>query len=429
MTPIICPNCQHQFEPNDAYRAELRNQLNAEAKEWQRKREADFAQKENDMKRLMAAHQAAADAKLADLAAQNSAALEAQRQQVTAALQEQARQAAAKDFENRLLVLTEQAEASAEKLREARHRELEFLRKEEALKAEAEERQLAFERDKQAARAEMLEAFRKDEAERLRLRDEANGLKTKELETQLDAQRKLVEEMRRRVEQGSMQLQGEAQEMVLEDLLRASFPFDELREVGKGVRGADCLQTVRNKLGQTCGTIIFESKRTQHFSAEWIEKLKADLRKQGADVGVIVTQAMPKDMDRFGEKDGVWVCNYAEVKALVQLLRDGLIKVAAALKSQENKGDKMVMLYNYLTGNEFSEQWKAIREGFFGMRQSIQKERDAMEKLWKAREKQLEKVLLNLAGFKGSIEGIAGQDFALEMGDDPDEGAERHLLA
>ena len=134
------------------------------------------------------------------------------------------------------------------------------------------------------------------------------------------------------------------------------------------------------------------------------------MRAEGADLGVIVTQAMPRGMDRFGDKDGIWVCSFQEAKALVNVLRDGVIRIFNATKKHENKGDKMHLLYDYLTSNEFAEQWKAVREGFLSMKLSIQKERDAMEKLWKAREKHLEKVLLNTAYIKGSIEGIAGQD-------------------
>jgi hypothetical protein len=167
---------------------------------------------------------------------------------------------------------------------------------------------------------------------------------------------------------------------------------------------------VRNGFGTEVGKIIYESKRTKDFALDWIEKLKADMRQLGADVAVIVTQAFPKDMDRFGEKDGVYICSFAEVRSVALLLRNGLLKVADVKKSGENKGDKMVMLYDYLTGHEFGEQWKAIREGFMSMKLSIQKERDAMERLWKAREKQLEKVLLNAAHIRGSVEGIAGAD-------------------
>jgi hypothetical protein len=207
-----------------------------------------------------------------------------------------------------------------------------------------------------------------------------------------------------------MQLQGEAQELILEEQLRNYFPFDIISEVGKGVRGADCVQTVRNQFGQECGRIIYESKRTKDFGTDWIDKLKKDMRAIGVDVAVIVTQCYPKGMDCFGERDGVWICSFDEVKAVSYVLRDGIIKLSNLAKTQDNKGDKMHLLYDYLTSSEFSEQWKAIREGFMSMRLSIQRERDMMEKLWKAREKQLEKVLLNAAHIQGSVEGIAGSD-------------------
>jgi hypothetical protein len=216
-------------------------------------------------------------------------------------------------------------------------------------------------------------------------------LRIKELEKQRDDQKKLADEMKRKAEQGSMQTQGEVQELLLEEMLRTAFPFDMITEGGKGVRGADCIQTVRNAFGQECGKIIFESKRTKDFAIDWIDKLKTDMRSQGADVAVIVTQALPKDMSSFGEKDGIWICSFAEAKAVVAMLRDAVIRIFNASKSQDNKGDKMNLLYDYLTSREFAEQWKAIREGFLSMKLSIQRERDAMEKMWKAREKQLEK--------------------------------------
>src|SRR5690606_37270432 len=143
---------------------------------------------------------------------------------------------------------------------------------------------------------------------------------------------------------------------------------DVISEVGKGVRGADCIQLVRNSLGQECGKIIYESKRTKNFSLEWIEKLKKDMRGMGVDVAVIVTQCFPSDMDCFGQKDGVWICSFDEARAVASVLRDGIVKLAGAAKSQENRGEKMHMLYDYLTSPEFSEQWKAIREGFMGMK-------------------------------------------------------------
>lgn len=253
------------------------------------------------------------------------------------------------------------------------------------------------------------------------MRDTEYQFKVRELEKQLDDQKRLAEEMKRKAEQGSMQLQGEVQELILEEQLRSYFPFDMVNEVGKGIRGADCVQTVRNSFGQECGKIIYESKRTKDFGVDWIEKLKKDMRHMGADIAVIVTQCYPKDMDCFGEKDGVWICSFAEVKAVSYVLRESVMKTSAILKAQEGKGDKMHLLYDYLLSTEFKEQWKALREGFTSMRMSIHREREAMEKLWKAREKQLEKVLLSAVHIQGSIEGIAGsENIQLSLTDDED---------
>ncbi|WP_246269303.1 DUF2130 domain-containing protein [Chitinophaga oryzae] len=336
--------------------------------------------------------------------------LQAEKKRLQESLAEELRKSITADYDNQLSTLREANQEQEARLREARKQELEFLRKEQELKNKEQELELDLQKKLMEARGELAEKIRKEEAERNTLKDTEYQLRMRELEKQLEDQRKLAEEMKRRAEQGSTQLQGEIQEIVLEEMLRSTFPFDEVTPVGKGVRGADCIQLIRNSFGQECGRIIYESKRTKEFTRDWIEKLKADMRSQGIDVAILVTQAMPRDMERFGEKEGVWICTFAEVKSLAYVLRDGIIKIAGSIRTQENKGDKMHMLYGYLTSTEFAEQWKAIREGFMSMKLSIQRERDAMEKLWKAREKQLEKVLLNAAHIKGSIEGIAGSD-------------------
>ncbi|MEQ7798724.1 DUF2130 domain-containing protein [Pedobacter sp. ASV1-7] len=348
--------------------------------------------------------------------------MEAEKKQLQKVLEENLRKSIASDFENKLQMLDNANKENEERLKLARSKELDFLKKEQAMKEKEAEMELEIQRKIQEQRGEMVEQIRKQEAEKTSLKDTEHQLRVKELEKQLDDQKKLAEEMKRKAEQGSMQLQGEVQELILEELLRNAFPFDLVTEVGKGVRGADCVHHVRNQFGQDCGKIIYESKRTKDFSMEWIEKLKKDMRSMGVDVAVIVTQVYPKGMDCFGEKDGVWICSFDEVKAVSYILRDGIVKLFSATKSQENRGDKMHMLYDYLTSREFSEQWKAIREGFMSMKLSIQKERDAMERLWKAREKQLEKVMLNATHIRGSIEGIAGTDnIQLSLTDEDDE--------
>lgn len=396
---ITCPNCHHQFEPGDSMRDEIEKELRGKMVDWQKKKDEEFRQKENAFQQQLLAREE-----------ESRKLLESEKKKLQEELKESIRKSVAGDYENQLKLLQQNASDTEEKLKEARKKELAFLQKEQALKTKEEELELSIQKKMLEEREKLKEQVQKEEAEKLSLKEREYQLRMKELEKQLDDQKKLAEEMRRKSEQGSMQLQGEVQELMLEEMLQTTFPFDRIEEVGKGVRGADCIQTVRNQFGNEAGKIIYESKRTRDFSNEWIEKLKADMRTTGADVAVIVTQAFPKDMDRFGEKNGVYICSFTEVRSVALLLRNAILKIADARKSEENKGDKMVMLYHYLTGTEFVEQWKAISEGFRSMQQSIQQERNAMEKLWKAREKQLEKVLLNAAYIKGSIEGIAGAD-------------------
>ncbi len=396
---ITCPKCLHQFEAGESMRAEMKDQLNKQMIDWKQGKETEFKQKEQQFQQLLKQKEDEANKRL-----------ELEKKQLQTELQQSIQKKVAEDFENKLRLLEENAAESAEKLKLARQKELEFLQKEQALLNKEAEMQVQMQRQLMLEREKLKEQLVKEEIEKSSIKDQEYQLRLKELEKQLEDQKKLAEEMRRRSELGSQQLQGEVQELMLEELLAKTFPFDRIDEVGKGVRGADCIQVVRNQLGAETGKIIYESKRTKDFSNDWIEKLKADMRGLGADVAVIVTQALPKDMDRFGEKDGVYICTFAEVKSVALLLRNAILKVWDAKKSQENKGDKMVMLYDYLTGTEFSLQWKAISEAFNQMKQSIQVERNAMEKLWKTREKQLEKVLLNAAHIQGSIEGIAGAD-------------------
>lgn len=391
-TEIKCPNCGHLFEPNDAIREQVEKELRSKAADWQKKKNEEFQAK-----------------------------LDEEKKRLQESLESNLRKSISADFETQLKMAEQNNKDYEEKLKQARVQQLEFLKKEQDLKNREAELELSVQQQLQVEREKLSAEIRKLEEQRMSAKETEFQLQVKELQKQLEDQKKLAEEMRRKAEQGSMQTQGEVQELLLEEMLRSTFPFDLVAEVGKGIRGADCILTVRNNFGQECGKIIFESKRTKDFANDWIEKLKADMRSQGADVAVLVTQAFPRDMDRFGDKDGIWICNFTEVKAVVQMLRHGIINVANAARSQENKGDKMTLLYNYLTSREFSDQWQAIREGFMSMKLSIQKERDAMEKLWKAREKQLEKVMLNATHIRGSIEGISGTDVDLNLLGDGNE--------
>jgi len=421
-TEIKCPNCAHSFPIEEVMAEEYKKDLREKMVSFTKQKDEEYHKKLQELTQQQKLKEQTFEEQHQQQARKFEQQLAEEKKQLQTALEESLRKTITGDFEHKLQLLDNANKENEEKLKLARSKEMDFLMKEKAMKEKEAEMELEIQRKLQSQREEMVEQIRKQEAEKSNLKDTEHQLRVKELEKQLDDQKKLAEEMKRKAEQGSMQLQGEVQELILEELLRNAFPFDLVTEVGKGVRGADCVHHIRNQFGQDCGKIIYESKRTKDFSMEWIEKLKKDMRSMGVDVAVIVTQAYPKGMDCFGEKDGVWICSFDEVKAVSYILRDGIMKLFSATKSQENRGDKMHMLYDYLTSNEFSEQWKAIREGFMSMKLSIQRERDAMEKLWKAREKQLEKVMLNAAHIRGSIEGIAGTDsIQLSLTDDEDD--------
>ena len=237
---------------------------------------------------------------------------------------------------------------------------------------------------------------------------EKNELRIKEMEKKLQDQIKLTEEMQRKQAQGSMQLQGEVQELAIEEYLAATFPLDTIEEIKKGARGADCIQVVNTRTTQNCGKVYYESKRTKDFQAGWIEKFKADMRDKEADVGVLVTEAMPADMERMGLRDGVWVCSFAEFKGLCAVLRESVVQINKVALSQEGKGDKMSLLYDFLTSNTFRMQVEAIVEGFSQMKNDLETEKRSMQRIWKQREKQIDKVVTNTIDMYGSIKGIAG---------------------
>jgi hypothetical protein len=306
-----------------------------------------------------------------------------------------------KKFGDRYKSLEEDFLKKQRELNELKAKELEFLRKEKEMSSRLEEVRLEMEKKFLERSDEISKAAGQKEKEKA-------DLEIAQLKKMLEDQKKLTEEMQRKANQGSMQMQGEILELVLEEELKAEFPFDIIEEVPKGVKGADLIQTVVNGRQQSCGKIIYEGKRTKAFSESWIEKLKEDQRVSGASLAVIVTETMPKEMSRFGRKDGVWICTYREFRSLSAVLREILIREYEARASMEDKGDKMSMLYSYLTGNEFRQRVEAIVEGFSAMKEDIEKEKRAMMKLWKEREKQIEKVITNTIDMYGSVKGIAG---------------------
>jgi len=407
---ITCPNCSTSFEPTavmeQAITAKFKAEYNARWAAEKKKADELIRAREESLQKERLQFEESRKHTEEELSRRLQLAMDLKEKE----LQQSLSQKIGEGFEQKLRFLEDKKKESEEALKVSRTRELEFLQKEEAFKRREEAIELEQQKAIIAERTRIQEELRKTEEERFRHREEQSMLRMKEYELKLEEQKKLIEEMKRRSEQGSMQTQGEAQELILEELLRSAFPFDMVKEVGKGVRGADCILHVRNSFGQECGSIIFESKRTQSFGGDWIDKLKADMLNCKAEIAVIVSQVFPKDMDRFGERQGVYICSFSEVKSLVSVLRAAILKLHEARKSQENKGDKMIALYDYLTSSEFMAPWNTMRESFASFRGQLQKERDDFEKNWKKKEKMLDMIIRNSLQISGSIEGISGLD-------------------
>ena len=393
MDKIKCPNCAHEFDVEEA----LSGKLEAHFKQEYERKVAEQAAKFNTEREVLAKEMEAFEAKKEKENELFKERLAKQIEKEKESIQKQTQES----FEQQLKALAEENEKKKAENRELKAAEINLLKKENELKEKAEELQLEVQKKMLEKQAEIEEKGRAKERE-------ANLLREKEFQKQLEDQKKLIDEMKRKAEQGSMQLQGEIQELALENLLATSYPFDTIAEVGKGIRGADCIQTVRNKMQQECGSIVYESKRTKAFAGDWIGKLKQDMVTAKADIAVIVTETMPSDMDRFGEKDGVWICGFHEVKSLSFVLREMLIKTHSVKSSEENKGDKMELLYNYLTSNEFVQNIQRIVENYDGMINQLNSEKKAMHKIWAQREKSIWVVQENIGSLFGSIKGIAG---------------------
>ncbi|MFM7467121.1 MAG: DUF2130 domain-containing protein [Crocinitomicaceae bacterium] len=410
---LNCPKCGTVIDVNDGISRQIENELK---EKYQKELQAEMngvAQREQKLKDDLAAFEEK-KRKENELFQER---LEIAVKEKEKNAEEKWRKKAAEEQEEQFKTLQEELNEKSTQLAEFNKAKAEI----ERLKREKEE----------AKTAALVEAERKLneqlETERIKIRkaaDDENELKIRELQKKLEDQRNLTEEMKRKQEQGSMQLQGEVQELAIEEFLATQFPLDTIEEIKKGARGGDCIQLVNTRELQQCGKIYYESKRTKDFQPSWIEKFKADMREKGANLGVLVTEVMPNGMERMGMKDGVYICTFEEFKALAGILRESLIQISQALGSQVNKGDKMVMLYDFLTSTNFRMQIEAIVEGFSSMKSALESEKRSMHRIWKEREKQLEKVIYNTIDMHASIRGIAGSAVqsvkALELSEDHD---------
>ncbi|MBC7417851.1 MAG: DUF2130 domain-containing protein [Pedobacter sp.] len=396
-TTIKCPNCggainvndilKHQIE--DTLRKEYQLKANQNEQAFQAKTEklakdqGDFEakkQKENELFLERVAKESKA----------NEAALVLK---VTKQVEEESK--------DQLMLLNKELNEKSEKLRELHKKDGEIAKLQRE-KAEAKDIAEA------AAQKQFTAQLIVEKAKAKQLADEENELKVASLQKQLEDNKKHTADLLKKQEQGSMQLQGEIMELAIEEYLATSFPLDTITEVKKGANGADCMHIVNTRESQNCGAIYYESKRAKNFQQAWIDKFKADLQAKNAPFGILVTECLPSDMQRMGWIDRILVCTYQEFKGISGVVREHVIQLHHAKQTQDNKGDKMVMLYDFLTGNEFRMQVESIVDAFEQMHVDLRREKKSTLSMWTQREKQLDKVMHNTIAMHGAVKGIAG---------------------
>lgn len=383
---VKCPACSHDFPLSDAVLGSVRENLSRELQSSLRERENKFRAQEEALRKRQA-----------DLEDE----LEIRLRKERAVIESRAAKKAAEMQGAKLQSMQEELTEKETALRESRNQALELARRERRLKEAQEELQLELEKKLSQEREKLKAEIARQESER-------QALAKEELQKKLSDALKVNDDLRRKLEQGSSQIQGEVLELNIENHLKGLFPIDRFAEVPKGIRGADLIHVVKNEIGQDCGAILYETKRTKAWSKEWIPKLKKDLVTSKSDVAVLITETLPDGMDSCALLEGVWVVHLNSVAPLVHSLRWSLHQVARAVASQEGIQDKQALLYQYFTGNEFRHRMETILTGLRTMREDLEKEKRALTKHWAKREKQLESVVLNLTGMSGDIQGIAG---------------------
>jgi hypothetical protein len=325
--------------------------------------------------------------------------VESEKKQLWIIAQQKAAEKLDQKYSLELKDLKSQAAEQKKQLEFAQEKELELRKKARLLEEKEKQLQLELERQLDVERKKISLQAKEDLSEEFRK-------KMTERDQRESQMRKQIEELKRRSEQGSMQLQGDAQENDLKRLLVDNFPFDVIEDVPTGIRGADLIQTVRNQYGQKTGIILWESKNTKTWVNDWTKKLKDDQAETKAHVAVIATTAMPDDVQVFGIKDGVWVVEYKFALALVQSLRFHLIAMSKIETSLEGRDEKMQFLFEYLSGPQFKNRIENIVSAFTSMKDSLDKEKRAMNRIWQNREKELERVIHNTSGLYGDMQGM-----------------------
>jgi hypothetical protein len=398
---IICPQCKTEIKLTESLAAPLLESVKRDYEQRLSQKDADMTQREQ----ALADRTQALEKAKANLDQQVAQKLQQERVRIGAEEQQKARLAFGNDLDQKtkeIYGLQEILKQNNAKLADAQKAQAELIRKQRALDDAKRELDLTIEKRVQADLTSERDKAKKEAEEELKL-------KVMEKDQTITAMQRQIEDLKRRAEQGSQQLQGEVQEMELEALLAAKFPRDTIQPVPKGEFGGDVLQRVMGPLNQSCGTILWECKRTKNWSDGWLPKLREDQRTAKAEIAVIVSQALPKDVETFGFVDGVWIADPKVALPVALSLRQTLIEVASARQAAEGQQTKMEMVYGYLTGPRFRQRIQAIVEAFSSMREDLDREKKAITRQWAKREEQIDRVMNATVGMYGDLQGIAGK--------------------
>jgi hypothetical protein len=414
---VKCPTCGTEFDNSEAVEAEIIERVRAESAKELSAAKAELERKQilaEEAKVLFEAKQLTAQSEIETKANQL---VEQKTQQIKKGLEE-----SNKDV---IKSLQSQIEEKSSQITKLSSVEIENQQIKNQLSEKENEYNLRLEKEKgkiiEEQRAKIL-----DTAKEIAKNDNLElMLSLQEAQIKNDQLTKKIDELSQNANQGSVQIQGEAQEILIENLLREWYPRDTIKEIKKGQKGADCLQIVFNDRGEDCGRILYESKRTKHWQNDWIKKIIDDSAKEDITVRVIITNALPQDMPRGGTMDGVWIASFDDFKMLTIMLRGHVVKLYDNLTKEENKSDKMVRLYDYFHSPKFQNIADSIITGFRESKQGLDKEKQTMIKLWAERERKMEGALISMYQMVGDINGIAGEVFKDEL---PEQSSSKKQL-
>jgi hypothetical protein len=398
---ITCPSCSTEIHLTESLAAPLLRATREEYEARIARKDAEVTRREAEIKSQLAA----IDKERQSIEQEVAERLEAARREIAAEEARKAKAATANDLQSKAKEVSDLQELLSQrdaKLKEAQKQQAEVMRKQRELDDARRELDLTVEKRVNGSLAEIRLKAKAEAEEGLRL-------KVVEKEQQILSMQRQIEDLKRKAEQGSQQLQGEVLELELEATLRAHFPHDVIEPVGKGECGGDVLQRVITPVGQLCGAMLWETKRTKNWADSWLAKLRADQRASGAELAILATTALPKGVDTFSYVEGVWVTELRYVVPLAVALRQSLIEIGAVRLAHDGQNTKMELIYEYLTGPRFRHRVEAIVEKFSEMQNDLDKERRAMTRLWAKREAQIQGVIESTVGMYGDLQGIAGR--------------------